>query len=172
MIPRHGSAPDGAPLTRSGASARPRRRSLALLVLMALVAAHGVTSSVLAHAESASSFRVIVNSENPEAYASREWVTNAFLKKTTRWPRGEAIHPVDLRFGSTVREAFSKSILERSAAAVRNYWQQRIFTGRGVPPPEAPTDADVLRYVREHPGGIGYVSPQADAASVKVLPIR
>jgi hypothetical protein len=78
----------------------------------------------------------------------------------------------ELRFGSALREGFSKSILGRSAAAVRNYWQQRTFTGRGVPPAEVSSDADVIRYAREHPGGIGYVSTQTDLAALNVLALR
>jgi hypothetical protein len=62
--------------------------------------------------------------------------------------------------------------LQRSPAAVRNYWQQRIFTGRGVPPPELATDDAVLAYVREHRGAVGYGSTSAETGSVKVLELR
>jgi ABC-type phosphate transport system substrate-binding protein len=115
----------------------------------------------------------VVHLENPEAFATRDFVSDAFFKKVSRWPSGERLHPVDLRFGSATRAAFSEAILRRSAAAVRSYWQQRIFTGRGVPPPEVESDAEVLRYVSEHRGGIGYISAAAAApVDVKVLPIR
>jgi hypothetical protein len=114
----------------------------------------------------------VVHPELGQPSATREFIMRAFLKKAARWPEGEQIQPVDLRFGSELREAFSKNILGRSAVAVRNYWQQRIFTGRGVPPPEVSSDADVIGYVRAHRGGIGYVSTGADLGAVKVLPLR
>ena len=63
-------------------------------------------------------------------------------------------------------------VLRRSPEAVRNYWQQRIFTGRGVPPPELASDEAVLAYVREHRGAVGYVSAAAETSSVKVLELR
>lgn len=154
--------------------AQPARRAS---LTLALVLAAGMSAlpwlSRMARAEGKPpAFHVIVHPKMPPSSVTREFVMNAFLKKATRWPEGGAIQPVDLRFGAPAREAFSKSVLGRSAAAVRNYWQQKIFTGRGVPPPEVPSDVDVIRYVREHPGGIGYVSSQADVGAVKVLGLR
>ena len=79
---------------------------------------------------------------------------------------------MDLRFDSPVRSHFSNAILKRSVAAVRSYWQQRIFSGRGVPPPEVDTEAAAVRYVRQNRGGVGYVSSTADIREVKVLAVR
>lgn len=148
-----------------------RGTNLAILLGLCLVVA-ATAAGASTRADEAPSFRVVVHPDNPQSVASREFVSDIFLKKTSRWSSGETLHPVDLRFGSAVREAFSQSILRRSAAAVRNYWQQRIFTGRGVPPPEVESDADVIRYVGTHAGGIGYVSMAADPSAVKVLSIR
>jgi hypothetical protein len=150
----------------------PRRLKLILQLGLAMALCAVALTRANGAEQPPSGFRVVVHAANSASSAPSDFVMSAFLKKTSRWPEGELIQPVDLRFGSPVREAFSQSILQRSAAAVRNYWQQRIFTGRGVPPPEVSSDADVIRYVQEHPGGVGYVSTQADAANVKVLVIR
>ena len=117
-------------------------------------------------------FLVVVNPRSAESSTTREFLSDAFLKKTTRWPGGEQLRPVDLRPDSVTRSWFSDAILRRSVSAVRNYWQQRIFTGRGVPPPEVESDGAVLRYVQLHPGAVGYVSEQADCREVKVLAVR
>ncbi|HEX2730556.1 MAG TPA: hypothetical protein VHM70_03090 [Polyangiaceae bacterium] len=116
--------------------------------------------------------RLIVNPANPVNSVEREFLADAFLKKTTRWPDGEAIHPFDQRVDSLVRRAFSDSILHRSVAAVRNYWQQRIFSGRGVPPAELESDEAVVRRVQGDRFAVGYVSERADAASVKIIGVR
>jgi hypothetical protein len=63
-------------------------------------------------------------------------------------------------------------VRRRSAAAIRSYWQQRIFTGRGVPPPELESDAAVLRYVQTHRGGVGYVSEAVPLSGVNVITVR
>jgi hypothetical protein len=145
------------------------RARLAALLLVSLAAGATV---VRASAGEPAGFRLVVNPEGAAAPLDRAFVADAFLKKVTRWPDGTAIRAVDLRFDAPARQQFSEQILERSPAAVRNYWQQRIFTGRGVPPPELASDEAVLAYVREHIGAVGYVSARAETGSVKVLELR
>jgi hypothetical protein len=62
--------------------------------------------------------------------------------------------------------------LGRPVAAVRSYWQQIIFTGRGVPPVEFGNDSAVLSYVRSHRGAVGYVSAGTHIDGVSVLEVR
>lgn len=117
-------------------------------------------------------FRVIVHRDNPATVLSRELVTDIFLKKSTRWDDGEAVHAFDQRVDALVRDKFSDTVLRRSVAAVRHYWQQRIFSGRGVPPPELESDEAVVRRVQGDRGAIGYVSERAPLTGVKVVVVR
>jgi hypothetical protein len=55
---------------------------------------------------------------------------------------------------------------------VRAYWQQRIFSGRDVPPPELDSDQQVVDYVMKYPGAIGYVSGAADLKGARAVQIR
>jgi ABC-type phosphate transport system substrate-binding protein len=128
-----------------------------------------------AHAETTApgDFRVIVNVHNPAGSAAREFLADVFLKRASRWESGEPARPVDLRPDSGARRAFSLGILKRPVAAVRRYWQQRIFSGRDVPPPELDSDESVTRYVATHAGAIGYVSFSVQLGDgVKVLSVR
>ena len=97
--------------------------------------------------ETAPAYRVIVNPQNPSGPVERRFLIEAFLKKTTHWGHGEAIRPVDLATDSAVRRRFSEEALSRSVAAVKSYWQQLIFAGRDVPPPELDSDEAVVRGV-------------------------
>jgi ABC-type phosphate transport system substrate-binding protein len=116
-------------------------------------------------------YRVIVHPRNSASSVARGFVTDAFLKKVTRWQNGEAIRPVDLQ-DSAARRSFSEQVLGRSVAAVRSYWQQQIFSGRGIPPPELDNDQAVVKFVLQNQGAIGYVSGHADLAGAKVLQVR
>jgi hypothetical protein len=60
----------------------------------------------------------------------------------------------------------------RSVAAVKSYWQQVIFSGRGVPPPELESDEAVIRHVTRSPGAVGYVSGAANVRGVRVVSVR
>lgn len=155
-------------------SVRRTRRSLALHLGAASCALGlGWLFGTPALAEAAAeSLRVIVHTSNPATAVDREFVAAAFLKKATRWDDGQAIRPVDLPQQSAVRRSFSASILRRSVAATRNYWQQRIFSGRGVPPPELESEVAVTEYVAKHPGAVGYVSGNVELSQVKVLTLK
>jgi ABC-type phosphate transport system substrate-binding protein len=117
-------------------------------------------------------YRVIVHPSNAATSMTRDQVADAFLKKVTRWQSGEAIRPVDLHGSARARQEFARDVLRRSLAAVRSYWQQLIFSGRNIPPPELDSDAAVLAFVLRYPGAIGYVSADADIADAKVIAVK
>jgi len=116
--------------------------------------------------------RIIVNPKNGARTIERRTIEEAFLKKRTRWDDDTAILPVDLTQKSSVRERFSHDMLGRDIAAVRRYWAQVVFSGRGVAPPELATEAEVVKYVASHAGAIGYVSSGIDVAGVKVIEVN
>ncbi len=151
----------------TSAARRSRSRRVLLSELAATALALLVPSRV--RGETSAEFVVVVHPENPSESATREFLTDAFLKRTMRWGDGATITPVDLRADSRARKAFSERVLRRSVAAVRSYWQQRIFSGRGVPPPELDSDEAVLRYVSSRPGAVGYVSGGAKLDQARVL---
>lgn len=117
-------------------------------------------------------FRLIVHPSNALRAAPAEWLSDVFLKKVTRWPEGEVARPVDQKPSSALRRAFSERVLRRSVGAVRSYWQQRIFSGRDVPPPELDSDDAVVAFVAKYPGAIGYVSVAAKLAGVRELSVK
>jgi ABC-type phosphate transport system substrate-binding protein len=126
----------------------------------------------VARAEPTPGVRVIVNAKNPATRLERRFVADAFLKKRTRWDDDAQIQPVDLGQRSSERAEFSREVLDRDVSSVRRYWAQQVFSGRGVPPPEVSNDADVVHYVAEHPGGIGYVSAAAGLSGVKAVEVE
>lgn len=141
-----------------------RAIALALLVRSALALAQASTATP--------PYRVIVHPLNSIASVNRDFLGDAFLKKTTRWRNGEVILPADLSSDSTVRRRFSEDVLNRSVAAVRGYWQQLIFSGRDVPPPELGSDDEMVSYVIKHTGAVGYVSSSAAVGTARVVTVK
>ena len=138
--------------------------------LLSLIATVGVLSSPLAaHAQD---FTVIVNASNPVSSLPRDDVAKLFLKKTVAWESGKAVAPVELPPAAKAREEFARAVLNKSISQVKSYWQQQIFSGRDVPPPEKQTENDVVAFVRSNPGAIGYVSKGVDIGrGVKALAV-
>jgi len=116
-------------------------------------------------------FIVIVNQTNPVTSLSRQQVADMFMKQMRVWGQGGDVHPVDLPAVSPVRDAFSRAVHGKPASAVASWWGQQMFSGRAVPPPQRSTDRAVNNFVREDGLAIGYVSPGAAEAGVKVIRI-
>jgi ABC-type phosphate transport system substrate-binding protein len=144
-----------------------RRRLLFVLPLFLLSAA----LMGQAPASSPPPFVVIVHPQNRAAFVTRAFLADAYLKRTSRWPDGERIRPVDLATGSNVRRRFSDAVLRRSVASVRSYWQRLIFSGRGVPPVEL-DEAEVAAYVARHRGAVAYVGGATPVGRAKVVEVR
>jgi hypothetical protein len=125
----------------------------------------------LLSAQETRTFKVVVNAANPASSITSEQLSEMFLRRRLSWPHGETALPVDQPPKSPVREAFSEAALDRPARAVAAYWQQQIFSGRGVPPVELASDDAVTDYVRTHRGAVGYVSADAGTNGLKVLEV-
>lgn len=143
----------------------------AVTILLVFVAVFGGHSKPV-NADGWTAFRVIVNPDNVTASMDRKVLAEAFLKKVTRWPNDELIRPVDQAPNAPARQAFSDGVLKRSVAAVKSYWQQMVFSGGGVPPPELDSDGDVVKYVLKNRGAVGYVSAGVSLQGAKILTLR
>ena len=140
------------------------------LVRILVLAAFGLTARRIG-AQDASAYKVIVNVSNPTTQLSRLKLGEMFLKKTPRWADGHPIQPVEPPGKSPVRQRFDLEIFGKQVIAVSAYWQQMIFSGKGVPPPERSNDADIVAFVRETPGAVGYVAAGTDVSGVRVVAI-
>ena len=147
-------------------------RPLFALALASALALTGLAATVSAESRAVATYQVIVNPSNAATSLDQAFVEDAFLKKATHWNNDDAIRPADLVSSSPVRRKFTEEVLKRSVEAVKGYWQQRIFSGRDVPPPEFETDDDVVRYVLKYGGAIGYVSGGANLNGSKAVTVR
>jgi ABC-type phosphate transport system substrate-binding protein len=137
-----------------------------LLVPVLLLAFSGAPSAKI------TGYKIIINSDSDVTSLSKKQVSQLFLKKVKTWDNNLKVTPVDLPASANTRDRFSREIHGKSVNAVKAYWQQRVFSGRDVPPLEKETDASVLAFVRANPGAIGYVSANADVNGVKVITVK
>jgi ABC-type phosphate transport system substrate-binding protein len=128
--------------------------------------------SVFQSRASAVEFYVVVNPSNEVEVMDQKRIADIFLKRSIFWTDGITVLPIDQRSDSAVRDAFSIKILRRPTTAVRSYWQQLIFSGKGVPPVELKTDAEVVSFVSANSNAIGYVSTGTDLRGLKIIKIR
>lgn len=125
-------------------------RSLTLACVLTIGAATAATAQ--------QGYVVIVNEAVPGVSITADELARLFQKRAVRWPNGLAAEPVDLAEDADVRERFSQDVFRKSTGQIKAFWQTQIFSGRSVPPVEAPNDAAAISFVQGHAGGVGYVS--------------
>lgn len=141
------------------------RKLLAFLILL---------STVSYAATDAPKIVIIVNAANHTSEVTKKQVADIFLKKIRKWPDGTPTLPADLPGSSPTRKAFSDEFLEKDVSSVETYWQQMVFSSRDTPPPIKPFESSIVLYVKDTPGGIGYVSSTirvTGAEGIKVVTV-
>jgi ABC-type phosphate transport system substrate-binding protein len=133
-------------------------RSLWLAALLALGATH-------AHAE----IVVIVNPKNPAASMTASQVAALYLGNANTFPDGGAVALSDQPESAGIRGDFYQKATGRSVSQVKATWARLTFTGKGAPPKELKTEADVKAFVASEPKAIGYVDASAVDGSVKAV---
>src|SRR5688572_378129 len=134
-----------------------------------------VTAATLAVAAASPSgsdpraFKVIVHPDNAAQSIGRDLLRNAYLGKGATWPRDVVVKPIGLSSKFAAREQFSRAVLKKTPSQLKNYWTQQIFSGKGVPPPEAGSTSDVIEFVLAHPGAVGYLPADVDPGKAKVI---
>lgn len=112
---------------------------------------------------------VVVGAQNPPVNLTPSQVRDVFLGRTASFPDGNIAIPVDQPDSSPLREAFYLKVTNRSAAQARAQWAKLYFTGRGVPPREGSSSAEVKKILQTTMGAIGYIDSSALDDSLRVI---
>ncbi|MBN2105483.1 hypothetical protein JW835_15700 [bacterium] len=115
--------------------------------------------------------KVIVQKDMALTEIDRNTFQRIYLGKNKFWKDGSAIVAVHLR-GGPAHEVFLKDFINRTDSKFRSYWNWIVFTGRGVPLRSFENEAELIQYVAETPGAIGYVSSETNTDNVKVISVN
>ena len=113
---------------------------------------------------------IIANKSVPQESIDKKDVQKIFLGKMVKWPDNSSIY-----FGTCKTDAhqeFLKLYLHRSSSQFRNYWRKMVFTGKGRKPKAFQSDEELVRFVSETKGAIGYVSAEAELKNVKTIGVN
>ena len=70
---------------------------------------------------------------------------------------------------SSLRNHFLQTFLNQNDEKYTAYWTIRHFVGKGAPPIELPSAAEVIKFVQSTPGAIGYIDEDDVVPEVNVL---
>jgi ABC-type phosphate transport system substrate-binding protein len=113
----------------------------------------------------------VVSAKSSVTTLSKSQLADIFLGKTTRFPDGSQVVPIDQSEGTLARDEFYIWIAGRSAAQMKAYWSRIIFTGRGQPPKAAQSSSETKKLVAANPNSIGYIEPKLVDDTVRVVTV-
>jgi len=113
---------------------------------------------------------IIANNSIPESSLTSTDVKNIFLGKKTTWKNGKKITFVTLKNGE-LHKKFIRTYTKRNPSQFKNHWKKMLFTGKGVLPRSFSTDEDVVKYVSENDGVVGYISKEIKNDNIKIISV-
>ena len=140
------------------------RNSLALVLSILLATAVGQL-----RAEDAGVI-AIGHADTPD-FIDRGTLLKVFLGKKTRWNDGSRAVAATLKRGDTL-DHFVQEFLGQSIQEFTTYWKRMIFTGRGIPPKSFRSEEQLIEFVQDTPGAVGFVRESTPHDDVKVIAIH
>ncbi|MCW8876251.1 MAG: hypothetical protein OQK04_16695 [Kangiellaceae bacterium] len=96
-------------------------------------------------------------------------VSRIFLGKDKSFPGGKKAVPINQKDAQSVTKEFNQKVIGKSSSQIRAYWSKIVFTGKGSPPKEVTSDAEVLNLISSDPNLIGYIDASKVSGGVKVI---
>ena len=114
---------------------------------------------------------VIVNGENPIEKLFPTEIRNYWMKRGTfkAWTSTKAVvMPVDRKGQSPEKSLFYKKIISLSEADVESYFSAKQYQNAENPPVKFSSDREIIDYVSENKGAIGFVNAASISSDTKV----
>lgn len=85
---------------------------------------------------------------------------------------GVGLTPVNARSGSVMRDRFLQLYLSQDDDHYTGYWTVRRYIGKGKPPREFGSSAEIIDFVQNTPGAVGYIFSAELRPGTAVVVIR
>lgn len=151
---------------KSVTSENESRKLIAFLVLLMTILA------VVLPSLSTAEVLVIVNPKLNITQLSTEDVKKVFLGKKMTW---EDEKDTEIKFvlipDEDCHDEFVKRYTQKTTGQFKRYWNNMLFTGKGQLPKNANSIKDMIQFVADTEGAIGYVAPGSPLEGVTVIDI-
>ncbi|HET7774782.1 MAG TPA: hypothetical protein VFK74_00275 [Azospira sp.] len=82
---------------------------------------------------------------------------------------GTPVTVINASSGSPIRQRFLQNYLNQDEEKYAAYWTVRRYIGKGAPPKELANSSDVINFVQNTPGAIGYIEESELKPGMNVL---
>ncbi len=94
-----------------------------------------------------------------------------FLGKSKKWDDGKKIYIAVLKKGK-MHEEFLKEYVKKNPTRFASYWRMIVVSGIGYPPKKFKTEANLVSYVADKEGAIGYISSETPHENVNIIIVK
>ncbi|GAK59554.1 hypothetical protein U27_06539 [Candidatus Vecturithrix granuli] len=137
-------------------------KCISLCVLCVLLCSSGVTWAEML---------IIAHQNISETTISQKDIQEIFLGKRVQWKDNTAIHPATIK-NPELHEVFLKHYVKKTSSQWIAHWKRMVFTGNGTPPQQFDTQQELLEYVANTSGAIGYVDAETSIENVTILKVQ
>ena len=138
------------------------RRSALFLVGFALVA-------FVAMPAMAEEISIVKEGHSVETVTAKE-LKRMLLGKSKRWKNGDKVVLSTLKDGES-HDRFIRKYAGKTPKQFTNYWRKMVFSGKGTMPKSFESEDELIAFVAENDGAIGYIDSATTHDAVKELPI-
>ena len=138
-------------------------KKLLLLVLVGIIMSFKINSN------SGTSIAIIIHKDNPVAALTAAEVKLYWLRKVKkRWPDiNKNIKPGDYKNKNGAQDTFYGTVLKMTGSDVDTYFIQKSYESAEKAQDKVASDADMVNFVANEPGSIGYIDAAALTAADK-----
>lgn len=126
-----------------------------------------LASSMMLSALTFAEVEVIVHPSNGAAL-DKDSIQRIYLGKTRAFPGGGEAVAISMKEGTAAEGDFTKNVLGKSPKQLKAYWAKMVFTGKGTPPRQIDSAAEMVNLISANPNLIGFV-PAGSAGGAKVV---
>lgn len=130
-----------------------------LLLTGGLLSAHAAMAQVV----------IVAGAKSPATVLTKDQAAALFLGKSTQLPGAGIPVLIDQVESVDARQVFYTKVTEKTPAQVKAVWARLVFSGKGSPPKEVSSSAEVKKMVNANPDAVGYIEKSAVDSTVKVL---
>ena len=112
---------------------------------------------------------VVAGAKSDIPSLTRDQVAALYTGNAFTLPNGGSVSLLDQSDASEARKLFYSKVTDKSPSQIKSTWSRLTFSGKGTPPKEMGSSADVKKQVGSNPNAIGYIEKSAVDGSVKVL---
>ena len=111
---------------------------------------------------------VIANKNVSESSLSTAEIKDIFLGEKTSWADNNRINFVVLK-DDEVHKTFLDKYVNKTPMGYNSYWKKLVFVGKGKAPRSFSSPKELVDYVAQTDGAIGYISSEDKTAEVKII---